>query len=101
MADKNDQWEDNIGGFSIVAGKKVSFYVDRECIICSVCEDSAPNNFHMSEEEDHDVCYKQPQTEQELEECYDAMENCPVEAIGDDGSLKVQRSSKSGDIEVH
>ena len=84
MADKNEQWEDNIGGFSIVAGKRVSFYVDRECIICSVCEDSAPNNFQMSEEEDHDICYKQPQTEQELEECYDAMENCPVEAIGDD-----------------
>ena len=43
MPDKNDQWEDNIGGFSIVAGKKVSFYVDRECIfICSVCSDSAP-----------------------------------------------------------
>ena len=84
MPDKNDQWEDNIGGFSIVAGKKVAFYVDRECIICSVCSDSAPNNFQMSEEEDHDICYKQPETEQELEECYDAMENCPVEAIGDD-----------------
>jgi ferredoxin len=85
MADKNDQWEDNTGGFSIVAGKKVSFYVDKECIICSVCSDSAPSNFRMSEEEDHDICFKQPQTEQELEECYDALENCPVEAIGDDG----------------
>ncbi len=85
MADNTDQWEDNIGGFSIVAGKKVSFYVDKECIICSVCSDSAPNNFRMSEEEDHDICYKQPENEQELEECYDAMENCPVEAIGDDG----------------
>ena len=85
MPDKNDQWGDNIGGFSIVAGKKITFYVDRECIICSVCSDSAPNNFQMSEEEDHDICYKQPQNEQEVEECYDAMENCPVEAIGDDG----------------
>ena len=59
--------------------------MDRECIICSVCSDSAPIIFRMSEEEDHDICYKQPETEQELEECYDAMENCPVEAIGDDG----------------
>ena len=25
MADKNDVWEDNIGGFTIVSGKKVAF----------------------------------------------------------------------------
>ena len=100
MPDKNDQCEDNIGGFSIVAGKKVSFYVDRECIICSVCEDSAPRNFRMSEEEDHDICYKQPETEQELEECYDAMENCPVEAIGDDGVLDALLSGKSAALEA-
>ena len=36
MAEKLEQWEDNIGGFAIVAGKKVSFYVDRECIFCNV-----------------------------------------------------------------
>ena len=30
MADPKDKFEDNIGGFSIAAGKKVSFYVDRE-----------------------------------------------------------------------
>ena len=85
MADNTEQWEDNISGFSIFAGKKVSFYVDRECILCSVCSDAAPNNFRMSDEEDHDVCYKQPENEEELEQCYEALENCPVEAIGDDG----------------
>lgn len=85
MPNPKDKWEDNVSGFSIVAGKKVSFYVDKECIICSVCSDSAPNNFRMSDDEDHDICYKQPETEKELEECYTAMESCPVEAIGDDG----------------
>ena len=85
MADKDDKWEDNVGGFSIVAGKKVSFYVDRECILCSVCEDVAPDNFRMNDDDDHDICYKQPETEEELELCYEAMESCPVEAIGDDG----------------
>ena len=85
MADREDQWEDNIGGFTIVSGKKVIFYVDRECILCSVCSDAAPNNFRISDEEEHDICYKQPDSVQELEECYEAMENCPVEAIGDDG----------------
>jgi ferredoxin len=85
MADPKDTWEDNVGGFSIVSGKQVAFYVDKECILCSVCEDAAPSNFKMSSEEDHDICYKQPLTEEELEECYEALENCPVEAIGDDG----------------
>ena len=66
-------------------GKKVSFYVDEECILCSVCSDAAPNNFRMSDDEDHDVVYKQPENEEELEECYDALDQCPVEAIGDDG----------------
>jgi glutamate synthase (NADPH/NADH) small chain len=41
--------------------------------------------FRMSDAEDHDICYKQPETEEELRACYEAMENCPVEAIGDDG----------------
>ena len=69
MADREDQWEDNVGGFSIVSGKKVVFYVDRECILCSVCSDAPPNNFRISDEEDHDICYKQPDSVQELEEC--------------------------------
>lgn len=85
MADKNDIWEDNVRGFVIVSGKKVSFYVDRECILCSVCSDAAPKNFKQSEDEDHDICYKQPENEDELDACYDAMEGCPVEAIGHDG----------------
>ena len=85
MADKNDKWEDNVGGSSTVAGKRVSFYVDRECILCSVCTDEAPENFKISDDEDHDICYKQPVNEEELESCYMALENCPVDAIGDDG----------------
>ena len=85
MADPNDKWPDNIGGFVIVAGKKVSFYVDRECILCSVCEEVAPKNFRMNDDDTHDIVYKQPENEEELELCYEAMECCPVEAIGDDG----------------
>ena len=42
MADPKDMWPDNVGGFSIAAGKIVSFYVDSECILCSVCADAAP-----------------------------------------------------------
>ena len=85
MADPDDKWEDNIPGFSIIKGKKVSFYVDKECILCSVCSDEAPENFRMADEEDHDICFKQPENEEELEQCYEALDGCPVDAIGDDG----------------
>lgn len=85
MADPKNVWKDNVRGESTLAGKRVSFYVDLECILCSVCSDAAPSNFRMSDEEDHDICYKQPENEEELRACYEAMENCPVEAIGDDG----------------
>ena len=86
MADKEETWEDNVGGEATISGQRVAFYVDKECILCSVCSDAAPNNFRMSDDEDHDICYKQPENDDELEQCYEAMENCPVEAIGDDGS---------------
>jgi len=76
MADKTMKWPDNVPG---------KFYVDEECILCSVCTDAAPDNFKMSDDEDHDVVFKQPENEDEMAACYEAMENCPVEAIGDDG----------------
>jgi ferredoxin len=45
----------------------------------------APNNFKLSDDETHDICYKQPEDEEEEDQCAEAMESCPVEAIGDDG----------------
>lgn len=85
MADPNNIWADNIGGSAEISGKRVAFFVDKECILCSVCSDAAPNNFRMSDDEDHDICYKQPENAEEMAQCYEAMENCPVEAIGDNG----------------
>jgi ferredoxin len=76
MAEWKNRWADNVPG---------KFYVDKECILCSVCSDAAPNNFRMSDDEDHDVVFKQPGSPTELAQAYEAMENCPVEAIGDDG----------------
>ncbi len=75
MADRMERWADNVPG---------KFYVDQECILCSVCTDAAPNNFRMSDDEDHDIVYKQPEDDEEVAQCIEAMENCPVEAIGDD-----------------
>ena len=76
MADKNDKFSDNVPG---------TFYVDRECIFCHVCSQAAPDNFKASHDGDHDYVYKQPENEDELEACIDALEQCPVYAIGEDG----------------
>ena len=32
MPDPADQWPDNVGGASVIDGRRVCFYVDRECI---------------------------------------------------------------------
>lgn len=85
MASWDNRWEDNVGGKVEIGGKKYGFYVDKECILCSVCSDAAPNNFRMSDAEDHDICFKQPDSADEVAQCNEAMENCPVEAIGADG----------------
>ena len=44
MADVNEAFGDNIGGFTIISGQKVSFYVDLS-FLCSVCSDFAPDKF--------------------------------------------------------
>ncbi|MCB9833216.1 MAG: ferredoxin [Planctomycetes bacterium] len=76
MANRDEKWEDNVGG---------EFYVDKECILCSLCVDIAPDNFKESDDGDHDVVYKQPDSDEERAACLDAMEQCPVDAIGNDG----------------
>ena len=76
MADKTNKFEDNKPG---------KFYVDKECIACDACVMSAPNNFYMDENDGHSFVGKQPISDEEIEQCIEAMEGCPVEAIGDDG----------------
>ncbi len=76
MADPKDRWEDNVTG---------KWYVDRQCILCSLCHELAPSNFKESESGDHDHVFKQPESEEEEVQCKEAMEQCPVEAIGNDG----------------
>jgi ferredoxin len=75
MANPTDKWEDNVTG---------KWYVDKQCILCSLCTDLAPSNFKESASGDHDFVFKQPESEEEASQCRDAMEQCPVEAIGND-----------------
>lgn len=61
------------------------YYVDANCIDCDVCRETAPENFRANEDEGYSYVFKQPENDEEEAQCQDAMESCPVEAIGDDG----------------
>jgi ferredoxin len=61
------------------------FYVDTNCIDCDLCRQTAPENFDRNEDEGFSYVKKQPADEVEEKACRDALEECPVEAIGDDG----------------
>jgi len=77
MAEIQDKLPENARG---------KFYVDRQCIDCDVCRDTAPKNFTRYDENGYSYVYKQPETPEEFEFCEEALAACPVEAIGDDGN---------------
>ncbi len=77
MANVDDKYQDNVAG---------KFYVDTQCIDCDVCRETAPNNFTRNDDGGYSFVMKQPENEEETEQCQEAKEACPVEAIGDDGA---------------
>lgn len=76
MADKSEKWPENAPG---------KFYVDNQCIDCDLCRETAPANFTRNEDGGYSYVVKQPENDEELQLCMEAMEGCPVEAIGNDG----------------
>jgi ferredoxin len=76
MADREDRNPENTPG---------KFYVDSQCIDCDLCRETAPANFTRADDEGYSYVYKQPANDDELAQCVEAMEGCPVEAIGNDG----------------
>ena len=76
MANKDTKYPDNAPG---------KLYVDDTCIDCDACRASAPSNFDRNEEEGYSFVSKQPADAEEEQQCQDALEGCPVEAIGNDG----------------
>jgi ferredoxin len=76
MAEIEDKLPENAAG---------RFYVDRNCIDCDVCRDTSPRNFTREDDNGYSYVYRQPATPEELELCKEAMDACPVEAIGNDG----------------
>ena len=76
MADKNDKRPESVPG---------KFYVDSQCIDCDLCRETAPANFTRNDDGGHSYVFKQPESEDEEKLCREAMDGCPVEAIGNDG----------------
>lgn len=77
MADKDSKYPDNVPG---------PYYVDEECIDCNACNQTAPDFFTSPEEGGYSYVFKQPTNEEEIAICEEALEGCPVEAIGNDGA---------------
>ena len=76
MADLKQKWKENKDG---------KIFVDQSCIACDACVLTAPKNFAMHEEDGHAFVSKQPESPEEAALVKEAIEGCPVEAIGDFG----------------
>ncbi len=76
MADLSQKWKENVAG---------KIFVDQSCIACDACVLSAPKNFTMHEDDGHAYVVKQPDSAEEIAAVKEAIEGCPVEAIGDFG----------------
>lgn len=76
MADPNDKVEGQPAG---------AYYVDTQCIDCDLCRETAPANFTRNDEAGFSHVCKQPENPEEEQLVIDAMNNCPVEAIGSNG----------------
>ena len=76
MADPKDRLLENVPG---------AWYVDSQCIDCDVCRVTAPGNFQRNEDKGYSYVFRQPEGAEEDAQCQEAMDSCPVEAIGKDG----------------
>lgn len=76
MADKSAKWEKNVSG---------RFYVDDQCIDCDLCRETAPDFFTRDDDGGYSFVYRQPTAAEDVELCMEALEGCPVDAIGADG----------------
>ncbi|MFH1857850.1 MAG: ferredoxin, partial [Candidatus Omnitrophota bacterium] len=76
MAEKTRRLPENATG---------KYYVDDQCIDCDLCRQIAPDNFAHSADKGYSYLAKLPASPEEEKQCTEAMQGCPVEAIGNDG----------------
>jgi ferredoxin len=74
MADPGARFQENQPG---------RFFVDRQCIDCDACRSLAPDFFTRQDVAGHSYVYRQPTDAKEIEWCRKALEECPVNAIGE------------------
>ncbi|OED37884.1 hypothetical protein AB834_01195 [PVC group bacterium (ex Bugula neritina AB1)] len=77
MASKDYKYIENTNG---------SYYVDDSCIACMACTQIAPKHFIMNEDNYYAYVHCQPQNSAETISTQEALDTCPVNAIGDDGN---------------
>jgi len=76
VADKENKLPENAPG---------RFYVDDQCIDCDACRETAPDYFRRNDDRGYSFVHNQPKDDGQTELCKEALEGCPVEAIGEDG----------------
>ena len=76
MASAEDKYPDNAPG---------AFYVDDQCIDCDACRECAPDFFERNDDGGYSFVCRQPTTDGERDQCQEALNGCPVDAIGNDG----------------
>ena len=76
MTDRNDRLPENVPG---------AFYITNQCIDCDMCRETAPTVFRRDDNIGFSVAFHQPETELERQQAEEALQGCPVEAIGNDG----------------
>ena len=76
MADRTHKVPENAPG---------SWFVDVTCIDCDLCRETAPENFVRANDAGHSYVCRQPSNPAEHAACQAALDECPVEAIGNDG----------------
>ena len=76
MADPSTKVPENVPG---------RFYVDATCIDCDLCRETAPGTSGAMTKGRRSYVLHQPTGPEEEAACLAALEECPVEAIGQDG----------------
>jgi ferredoxin len=59
--------------------------VDSQCIDCDLCRETAPASFTRQDDGGYSYVFKQPEAQEDIDKCMEALEGCPVDAIGKDG----------------
>ncbi|WP_447600367.1 MBL fold metallo-hydrolase [Nitrospira sp. Nam80] len=90
MADIKKRLDANVAG---------NFFVDSTCIDCDACRQLAPASFEGVG--DYSAVLRQPETDEELRQAYQALLACPVGSIGTERSDKAALQAARASFPIH